>query len=171
MERALQGDGCAYHELLVSLTSALRNVVRARARAAGLDAEDVVQEVLLALHSKRCTWVQGTPVAPWVAAIARNKIVDALRRRGQRTSVSIETVIETLSSEDDENASQVLDVERALARLNPRQREVVRGVSLEGRTAQDVGERLHMSEGAVRVMLHRSLRTLAAMFRAVPNED
>jgi RNA polymerase sigma-70 factor (ECF subfamily) len=171
MERALQGDTCAYHELLVSLSAALRNVVRTRARSAGLDAEDVVQEVLLALHVKRCTWVRGTPVAPWVAAIARNKIVDALRRRGQRTMVPIESVFETLSSDDSDDASQVLDVERVLGRLNRRQREVVRGVSLEGRSAQDVAERLHMTEGAVRVTLHRSLRTLAAIFRVVPNED
>jgi RNA polymerase sigma-70 factor (ECF subfamily) len=58
-----------------------------------------------------------------------------------------------------------------LGRLNRRQREVVRGVSLEGRSALDVAERLHMTEGAVRVTLHRSLRTLAAIFRVVPNED
>jgi RNA polymerase sigma-70 factor (ECF subfamily) len=167
MERAVEGDTCAYHALLVSLTSALRNVVRGRARSAGLDAEDVVQEVLLALHLKRCTWVRGTPVAPWVAAIARNKIVDALRRRGQRTVVPVESVIETLSSDDDEDARHVLDVERVLERLNPRQREVVRGVSLEGRSARDVAQRLHMTEGAVRVTLHRSLRTLTATFRAV----
>ena len=85
--------------------------------------------------------------------------------------VPIESVFETLSSDDSDDASQVLDVERVLGRLNPRQREVVRGVSIEGRSAQDVAERLHMSEVAVRVTLHRSLRTLAAMFRVVPNED
>ena len=36
---------------------------------------------------------------------------------------------------------------------------------------QEVAARLQMSEGAVRVTLHRSLKTLAAMFRVVPNED
>src|SRR5262245_30968697 len=99
MEQSLQGDGRAYRQLLVQLTVALRNVVRGRARAAGVDAEDIVQEVLLALHLKRNTWALGTPVAPWVAAIARNKIVDALRRRGQRVVVPIETVMETLGSD------------------------------------------------------------------------
>jgi len=171
MEQSLQGNARAYRELLVLLTVALRNVVRGRARSAGLDAEDVVQEVLLALHLKRSTWVRGTPVAPWVAAIARNKIVDALRRRGHRTEVPVESVMETLWSNDNESEGHTHDLERVLGKLNPRQREVVRAVSLEGHSAQEVAARLQMSEGAVRVTLHRSLRALAAMFRAVPNED
>ncbi len=171
MEQSLQGDAHAYHLLLSTLTAALRNVVRGRARWGRLDGEDVVQEVLLALHLKRSTWVRGTPVAPWVAAIARNKLVDALRRRGQRIEVPIETVIETLQTDEGENESQLYDLERVLGRLNPRQREVVRAVSLEGHTAQEVASRLQMSEGAVRVTLHRSLRALATIFRAVPSED
>lgn len=171
MERSLQGDACAYEELLMSLTVALRNVVRGRARSAGVDAEDVVQEVLLALHLKRSTWVRGAPVAPWVAAIARNKIVDALRRRGHRIEVPIESVMETLGSEEQRNEGDAHDLERALGKLNHRQREVVRAVSLEGHSAQEVAARLQMSEGAVRVTLHRSVKALAAMFRALPNED
>src|SRR3954468_19212271 len=99
MERSLQADARAYEELLASLTIGLRALVRSRARAVGIDAEDIVQEVLLALHLKRGTWQVGTPVAPWVAAIARNKLIDALRRRGQRTEVSLEGVVDSLSSE------------------------------------------------------------------------
>jgi len=171
MEESLQGDASAYQQLLVLLTVALRNVVRSRARAAGLDAEDVVQEVLLALHLKRGTWIEGTPVAPWVAAIARNKIVDALRRRGQRIEIPIESVIESLWIDTTADEGQAHDLERLLGRLSERQREVVRTVSLEGYSAQEAAARLRMSEGAVRVTLHRSLKTLAAFFRAVPHED
>jgi RNA polymerase sigma-70 factor (ECF subfamily) len=171
MEQSLQGDSCAYQQLLVLLTVAVRNVIRGRARAAGLDPEDVVQEVLLALHLKRNTWVAGTPVAPWVAAIARNKIVDSLRRRGTRIEVPLDDVLETLWTDDAGNEGQAHDLERALGHLNERQRDVVRAVSLEGHTAQEVATRLKMTEGAVRVTLHRSLRALAAAFRTVANED
>lgn len=171
MERSLQGDTRAYHQLLALLTVALRNVARARARAAGLDVEDVVQEVLLALHLKRNTWVPGMPVAPWVAAIARNKIVDALRRRGRRVEVPIESVTEMLWSDHREHDGHAYDLERGLANLPQRQRDVVQAVSLEGQTAQEVAARLRMSQGAVRVTLHRSLRTLAAMLRPVADED
>src|SRR5690349_4213089 len=59
MEQSLQGDARAYQELLRQLTVTLRGMVNTRARSAGLDAEDVVQEVLIALHLKRSTWVPG----------------------------------------------------------------------------------------------------------------
>jgi RNA polymerase sigma factor (sigma-70 family) len=168
MEQSLQGNARAYEELLVSLTAGLRALVRNRARAVGLDAEDVVQEVLLALHLKRGTWQTGTPVAPWVAAIARNKIVDALRRRGQRTEVSLEHVIDSLSSEGLTDYDDNRDVEHVLTKLSERQRDVVRAVSLEGYSAREAAVRLKMSEVAVRVTLHRSLKSLAVLFRTVP---
>lgn len=171
MEQSLRGDPVAYRELLVRLTVALRKVVRSRAQAAGLDSEDVVQEVLLALHLKRGTWVQGTPVAPWVAAIARNKIVDAIRRRGKRSDIPIDGLIETLSTDSTADEERVNDLERVLEALNPRQRAVVRAVSLEGHSSQEAARLLCMSEGAVRVALHRSLKILAGMFRTVPSED
>ena len=171
MEQSLQGDVRAYEELLVLLTVGLRALIRNRARAVGLDAEDIVQEVLLALHLKRGTWQVGTPVAPWVAAIARNKLIDALRRRGQRTEVSVESVIDLLWSEGGSDNDDARDVEHMLTRLTDRQRDVVRAVSLEGYSAQETATRLKMSEGAVRVTLHRSLKSLATLFRAVPHED
>ena len=167
MERSLQGDTAAYRQLLVLLTVALRGAVRSRLSATGTDAEDVVQEVLMALHLKRATWVPGTPVGPWVTAIASNKIVDAFRRRGRRLEVSIDSVLETLPTDATHRDEQAHDLERALEQLNDRQREVVRGMSIEGCSAQEVGARLRMSEGAVRVALHRSLKLLAAAFRAV----
>jgi RNA polymerase sigma-70 factor, ECF subfamily len=171
MEQSLQGDTCAYEQLLTLLTVGLRGLVRRRAHAAGIDTEDIVQEVLLALHLKRGTWASGTPLAPWVAAIARNKVVDALRRRGQRSEVSIDSVAEALVGDSEDNMERAHDVSDMLARLNERQRDVVRAVSLEGYSAQEAAERLQMSEVAVRVTLHRSLKTLAAMFRTLPNEN
>ena len=165
MDQSLRGDARAYERLLRLLTVALRNAVRGRARAAGLDADDVVQEVLLALHLKRSTWTQGAPVGAWVAAIARNKIVDALRRRGRRVAVPIDEVLETLGVETRAREEHVHDLDTALGRLNPRQRDVVRAISLEGHTAREAAVQLRMTEGAVRVTLHRSLKAMAATLR------
>src|SRR5690349_8386324 len=171
MERSLNGDRLAYGELLSRLTPALRRAVGARARMAGLEAEDVVQEVLLALHLKRNTWVRGTPVAPWVAAIARNKMVDAHRRRGRRPEVSIDSVVDTLWSDADRAEDGSFDLERAFAGLPPRQRQVLQAVSLEGHSAREAAALLEMSEVAVRVTLHRGLKSLAALFRKDRHED
>ncbi len=171
MERSLQGDARAYEQLLALLTVGLRGVVRRRAHAAAIDIEDIVQEALLALHLKRGTWAKGTPLAPWIAAIARNKVVDALRRRGQHSEVSFDDLAEALVSDSEDNVEYAHELTDMLAKLNVRQRDVVRAVSLEGYSAREAAERLQMSEGAVRVTLHRSLKALAAMFRAVHNED
>ncbi|HEV8444102.1 MAG TPA: sigma-70 family RNA polymerase sigma factor [Steroidobacteraceae bacterium] len=171
MEQSLDGDCTAYHRLLSLLTPALRRAFRGRAESAGVDAEDVVQEVLIALHLKRNTWIRGTPVAPWVTAIARNKLVDAHRRRGRRPEISIDSIVETLRSEGEDNGERSLDVERALSGLSTRQRQVLQAVSLEGHSAREAASRLEMSEGAVRVTLHRGLKSLATLFRKVKHED
>jgi RNA polymerase sigma-70 factor, ECF subfamily len=166
LELALDGDASAYQSLLQRLAAALRGALGSRARRAGLDNEDVVQEVLLALHMKRSTWVRGTPVAPWVAAIARNKIVDAYRRRGARPEVSLENILETLQADDDSNTlDEAHDLERLLTRLPPKQRLIVSEISLQGYTALETARRLNMSEVAVRVTLHRSLKRLSAALR------
>jgi RNA polymerase sigma-70 factor (ECF subfamily) len=169
MERSLDGDCDAYGRLLSALTSALRRALRSRARSAGLDAEDVVQEVLLALHAKRNTWIRGTPVAPWVTAIARNKIVDAHRRRGRRPEVTIDSVAESLPVPGDDGADLSRDLERGLAALPMRQRQVLQAVSLEGHSAHEAAELLCMSAVGVRVTLHRAVKALTAILaRANP---
>lgn len=171
MEQSLDGDCVAYARLLSALTPALRRTVQSRARGAGLDAEDVVQEVLLALHLKRNTWVRGTPVAPWVSAIARNKIVDAYRRRGRRIEVSIDSVADTLGGEPEHRDDASHDLERGLALLSEKQREVLLAVSLQGFSAQEAALRLRMTEVGVRVTLHRALKSLATLFRKGLHED
>lgn len=171
LEQSLEGDSAAYHRLLLLLTPALRRAIRARASTVGLDAEDVVQEVLLALHLKRGSWIRGTPVAPWVAAIARNKLVDAHRRRGRRLEISIESVADTLTDRGSPDPQQAQDIERSLSSLTTRQRQVLQAVSLEGYSAREAARRLDMTEGAVRVTLHRSLKSLAVLFRKDIHED
>ena len=171
LEQSLEGDSAAYHRLLTLLTPALRRAIRTRAQAVGLDAEDVVQEVLLALHLKRNTWIRGTPIAPWVAAIARNKLVDAHRRRGRRLEISIESVVDTLRSDGGDEEEHSHDLARVLTNLPVRQRQVLQAVSLEGYSAREAAVRLDMTEGAVRVTLHRSLKTLAALFRKDSHAD
>lgn len=171
MEQSLDGDCAAYGRLLTALTPALRRAVRSRLRGAGVDAEDVVQEVLLALHLKRNTWVRGTPVAPWVSAIARNKIVDAWRRRGRRIEVPLDSVADSLGHDEEYSHGATHDIERGLAALTVRQRDVLLAVSLQGFTAQEAALRLRMSEVGVRVTLHRALKSLATLFREGLNED
>jgi RNA polymerase sigma-70 factor, ECF subfamily len=134
------------------------------------EAEDVVQETLLALHLKRHTWDVRLPLQPWVRAIAQNKLIDNLRRRGRATYIPIEEMNETLTDNVQPHASR-LDAARVLSHLKGRQLDIVRAIALEGATAKRVAERLGMTENAVRVVLHRALQSLAAAFRDKNPDD
>lgn len=167
MARALAGDEAAYRRLLGELAVALRPAVRgafARAGRSELDVEDTVQEVLLAIHLKRHTWDRSRPLAPWAMTVARYKTIDALRRRGRRVYVDVADFSETLAAPEPE-ADGSGDLARLLMDLEPRQRAIVEGLSIEGRSAREVGRELDMSEGAVRVALHRALKRLSSLYR------
>lgn len=168
MRSARRGDDEAYRRLLVRVAVWLRTVVRrglARTGRGMEESEDIVQETLLAMHLKRDTWDEARPIEPWLRAIARHKLADHLRRRGFRDHVDIDDWSNAPELAVDAEAPAVVDSQRLLASLPERQRAIVRGISLEGRSAADVASRLGMSEGAVRVALHRALKALAAFYR------
>lgn len=61
--------------------------------------EDILQDTLLAVHLKRHTWDADALFLPWLFALARTKLVDALRRRGRRVFVNTDDFTETIASE------------------------------------------------------------------------
>src|ERR1700738_2140277 len=79
MRSAISGDSAAYHRLLKSVTPVLRAAARrglARAGRPADQSEDIVQDILLAVHLKRHTWDANAPVAA-----ARRAAVDRGRQR------------------------------------------------------------------------------------------
>jgi RNA polymerase sigma-70 factor (ECF subfamily) len=167
MRAAINGDGAAYNRLLKSLAPSLRAAAQQGLSRVGMsanEAEDVVQETLLAIHLKRDTWNPCRPFSPWVKAIARNKLVDAIRRRGPRKQISIDDFAEIIASEPNEPTPIFGKLDAHLQSLPARQRTVVRAISLEGASIRETAIRFGMSEGAVRVALHRGLASLAAKF-------
>ncbi|MBU3888628.1 sigma-70 family RNA polymerase sigma factor [Methylosinus sp. KRF6] len=168
MRAAIAGDAGAYERLLLSLTPALRGIARRNCARLGLDvgeAEDVVQETLLAIHLKRDTWDMARPIGPWIMTIARNKLVDARRRRGAKTALPIDDAFDLAAPEAADDGIDRQDIDRMLGELGERPRELVRFLSIEGHSVKEAAERYRMSEGAVRVALHRAIKSLAALYR------
>jgi RNA polymerase sigma-70 factor (ECF subfamily) len=171
MRRANGGDAGAYRHLLEQLAPVVRGAASRGFLRCGLgteDVEDVVQETLLAVHLKRHMWDERRPLLPWVRAIAQNKLIDSLRRRGRRVHVPIDDISETFADDAQPEALNGVDAQRVLARLTDRQRAIVVAISIEGASARQVAERFGMTEGAVRVALHRALQSLARAFRGGP---
>lgn len=167
MRAANSGDAAAYERLLRELTPALRAMARGTVARAGatVDAEDIVQETLIAVHLKRHTWIPTEPLGPWLRAIARHKAIDALRRRGRHVHVPIDDFENLLPAEDPAPEFPRRDLERHLSHLPPRQREVIQSIALDGNSIRTTAGRFNMSEGAVRVALHRGVAALAALIQ------
>lgn len=169
MRNALDGDARSYQLFLAAVTPHLRVLARRSVARYGCpvgDIEDVVQEVLLAVHLKRGTWDPARPIGPWLGAIVRNKLIDGLRRKGHRIDVPMEDIMDTLAAPPAEDDFDRQDAIQMMERLKDPQRDIVRSISIEGRSVRETALRLTMTEGAVRVALHRALKTLAAMYRS-----
>lgn len=174
MRSAIAGDARAYHQFLTAVTPHLRSMARRRCDQFGApssEAEDVVQEVLLAVHLKRGTWDPARPIGPWLSTIVRNKLVDSLRRRGRHITVPIDDVVATLEADERISVGDRIDVEHILGRLKDPQRSIVQFISVEGTSIREAADRLKMSEVAVRVSLHRALKALAAFYRSEASEN
>jgi len=174
MRAAIAGDNNAYQQFLGAVTPHLRAMARRRCDQFGAptsEAEDVLQEVLIAVHLKRETWDVARPIGPWISTIVRNKMIDVLRRKGRRVTIPIEDVIDTLEAEDAPSSLDSLDAEKLMGKLKNPQQDIVRSISVNGASIRETAERLNMTEGSVRVALHRALKTLAGIYRNENNEN
>lgn len=167
LRRERAGDGSRYEWFLKEYAAVLRRVVRARLSAAGLgahEAEDIVQEVLMAIHLRRDQWDDRRPLLPWLGAISRYKTIDALRRR--RSESRLRTDLddrEWANLFEDEGEPAVDDnslVERRVSALPRVEQSAVRKIAIEGMPPKDAAHALGMKEGTLRVAFHRGLARL-----------
>lgn len=159
----LDGDRAAYDRALRMIARLVRPFVRRRTFHAAIDAEDVVQETLISVHTKSHTYDRARPLEPWVFAIANYRIIDALR---QATRMGFQCPVELLDTQEQTawpvQSGAGLDVERLLATISDRQSEAIRLMRLEGFSTRETARQLKLTEVNVRVSVHRGLKRLKA---------
>jgi RNA polymerase sigma-70 factor, ECF subfamily len=168
---AVGGQPAAVESLLRQIRPMVLRYCRARlGRISGhyQAADDVAQEVCIALLSALPRYRDmGRPFASFVFGIAAHKVSDAMR-----SAAHLAIPTEDFPDEADdrpgpeEAAVACLEAERVrglLARLPVQQRELLRLRVLAGLTAQETGNELGMTAGAVRVAQHRALNRLRAI--------
>ena len=160
MAAAQRGDREMYRVLLGEVQLWLARYFRKRVPPAQLD--DLVQEVMMAVHAKRATWDPTRAFYPWLAAIARYRWVDHLRKVYR--SAEDELGDHDAAEDSEEEAVMArMSLERLFVHLPDRQVEVIELVKIEGLSIAEAAERTGQSESLVKVNIHRGLKKLSAL--------
>src|SRR5260370_14378299 len=164
---SLDGDAASRRALLERLSCRLRAYFKgklARTGRGAAEAEDLVQEAVLAIHLKRHTYDPAEPLTPWVHAIACYKLIDFLRRT--RTSISdvpIDEADTIMAHDDNVDAESTYDVKRLMERLPKNMRCAIEAVKLDGQSVAEAAEKCGISESGVKVNIDRGLKAPAAV--------
>jgi len=165
MMAGLDGDAAAHKTLLERLSSQLRAYFKGqlgRFNRGPVEAEDLVQEALIAIHMRRHTYDPSQLFTPWVYGIARYKFVDYLRRtKASINDLPIEDAEEVSAQNDHAHVESSLDLEKLMAGLSPKVRQAIQYVKLDGLSVSEAAVRCGMSESNVKVSVHRGLKALA----------
>lgn len=171
--QSVKGDRAAYRDFLLELTRHLRARLRKKLHRRDEDVEDLVQEILIAVHKGLDTFRPDVPLTAWISAIVRYKVADYHRARFRWDSLH-----EPLDDDGDlfvESGSDVSDAQRdvqqLLATLPTGQRVPIVHTRLWGMSVAETASLTGLSESAVKVGVHRGLRALAAKIRGKGHEN
>jgi RNA polymerase sigma factor (sigma-70 family) len=159
MAMAQRGDKQAYGVLLTECQRWLRSYFARRIAPNHLD--DLVQETLMALHHKLASYDPARAFLPWLAAIARYRWVDHLRRVYRADETELD---EHLAGENEEPAIAArISLERLFAHLPNAQAQAIDLVKIEGLSIAEASRACGQSESLIKVNIHRGLKKLTAM--------
>lgn len=171
--RGLRGESRDYQTFLRALAAHVRAFLRRRLGGLPDEVEDLVQEILLAVHNQRHTYQSDQPLTAWIHAIARYKLVDLFRRRAGREALHLplEDDLEVFAASDVDAAEARHDIGKYLQQLPESQRLPIVYTKLEGLSVAEAAHAAGMSEAAIKVGVHRGLKALAKFMREDTRED
>lgn len=161
MVAGLAGDARAYHALLSLSAERLRAYFSRRLPTGSPEAEDLVQETLMALHRKRASYSPALPYSNWLYGIARYRLIDHFRREGRSVRVPLDDADLSIEPETDSILAAV-DIDRLLEGLPAKQATAIRLTRIEGLTTREAAQRSGQSVPALKANVHRGLARLLA---------
>jgi len=173
---AAVGDESALADLMARIRPMVLGFCRSRLQGSRrISAEDVTQEVCIAVMRALPRYEHRGKFTAFVFGIAAHKVVDAVRAAHRDRSFPVENVpdigLETCTSIEspDEHvvrAERLDSIEAMLAVLTPRQRNILHLRIIDEKSAAETATMLGMTPGAVRVAQHRALARLREQFAA-----
>jgi RNA polymerase sigma-70 factor (ECF subfamily) len=134
-------------------------------------AEDLVQDTVLRAISKQEKFEEGTNLQAWLFTILRNSFLSA-RRKSQRevedTDGSLAAELITIPEQEDKIVFQ--DLQAALAKLPPDQREAILLVGMEGMSYEDTAAAVGCAVGTIKSRVNRARTRLAELLHLEADE-
>jgi len=145
-----------------------------------IDSDDLLQEALLDASrlfasQEEVRSLDGEAFVRWLAEVIHRKALNLARHHvaAERRSVRRERPLDAAreagggrtASEIAMSAEDLQELDRALARLTPREREVVVLVHLEGHRVATAAERMGKTANATSVLLHEALSKLGTILK------
>jgi RNA polymerase sigma-70 factor, ECF subfamily len=160
MQKAQEGDKSCYRTLLDELRIWLLAYFNKRTHNS--IAEDLVQETLIAIHTKRETFDPSREFIPWLAAIARHKWIDRLRKNLKYIETELN---DDYASPQCQNECAKYDVQNLLRILPAKQAKIIELAKLQEYSIEEVANELGLSQSFVKVAIHRGLKTMQEKVR------
>lgn len=166
VERAKQGDGDAYGELVIRYQGiALRTAVLITGSHA--EAEEVAQDAFVKAFRALARFRSGAPFRPWLLRIVANEAINRRKAAGRRPTVELTPALDRPGPDDASSpeaaalaSEQRALVIRGLGRLREEDRLVISYRYLLDLTEAEMAEALGVARGTVKSRLSRSLARL-----------
>lgn len=176
MIKALAGDAVAYRSLLESARLILKLYTARSLLRMGIQdpqsVDDLVQETLVAIHTKRHTYDATQLFTPWLFAIARYKLIDYARRRRRGTGqANTDPIEDNLAAPVFSEPGAESDLKKLLENLPESQRKLLEWIKIDGLSIAEAAARIHLTEGAIKVRVHRAMKLLQAKAKEEGKQD
>jgi RNA polymerase sigma-70 factor (ECF subfamily) len=166
MASAQAGNEDDYRTLLTELSRAIKHYLLSRIGSQHF-VEDCVQETLIAVHQARHTYDPRRRFRPWLFAIVRHKTIDTMRRQRSQQQLARQQEDILLQEHDTtEDVDSSITRGRLLDNLSPQHREALTLTRFIGLSNAEAAAQLRISEGAVKVRVHRAIGKLTRLMEA-----
>jgi RNA polymerase sigma-70 factor, ECF subfamily len=170
MKRLGGGDTAGFHPLYQKYSERVYRFCL-RLSACENDAEDMTQEVFLALCQSASRFERRSSLATWLYRIALHRWYNL--RRSRRSQPETQAVMEQQAPRESDPGHRIpqrIDLERALAMLTDDQREAFLLVKVEGLKYREAAETLGVPQGTVQSRVHDARLVLQALLAEPANE-
>ncbi|MCH8922207.1 MAG: sigma-70 family RNA polymerase sigma factor [Planctomycetes bacterium] len=163
IEAVHRGDRDAFASIVERYHGAVYGYLRARLLEPS-DAEDLTQEVFLRCCQGKARFDSSAMILPWLIGVARNVLREHIRKMTRRNEVAWTELCLALDSGSKAETSMYDDVidylPECLGSLGPSAREALDLRYQAKLRLAKIGERLHRSEGAVKLLMYRARAAL-----------